>query len=80
MVDRQILANWPYHWYFFFMTKTNRECVSLCLPQDKESQLTVVTDRSQGGSSIVDGSLEIMVRRAERPLHQHNSNIGPRCH
>ncbi|KAG9337365.1 hypothetical protein JZ751_028785 [Albula glossodonta] len=31
--------------------------------KDKEQQLTVVTDRSQGGSSILDGSLEIMLHR-----------------
>lgn len=31
-------------------------------------QLTVVTDRSQGGGSIYNGSLEIMVRRIHRIL------------
>ncbi|KAJ8383747.1 hypothetical protein AAFF_G00215890 [Aldrovandia affinis] len=31
--------------------------------KDAEQQLTVVTDRSQGGSSIRDGSLEIMLHR-----------------
>lgn len=30
--------------------------------QDDNDQLTVVTDRSQGGGSIYNGSLEIMVR------------------
>ncbi|KAK7930611.1 hypothetical protein WMY93_007006 [Mugilogobius chulae] len=30
---------------------------------DEENQLTVVTDRSQGGSSIQNGSLEIMLHR-----------------
>lgn len=33
----------------------------LCF-QDDSDQLTVVTDRSQGGGSIYNGSLEIMVR------------------
>ncbi|XP_075062727.1 lysosomal alpha-mannosidase [Mixophyes fleayi] len=31
--------------------------------KDKDIQLTVLTDRSQGGSSITDGSLELMVHR-----------------
>jgi len=31
-------------------------------PQDQKVQLTVLTDRAQGGSSIFDGSLELMVR------------------
>ncbi|XP_075715232.1 lysosomal alpha-mannosidase [Rhinoderma darwinii] len=31
--------------------------------KDKNIQLTVLTDRSQGGSSITDGSLELMVHR-----------------
>lgn len=30
-------------------------------PQDGNVQLTVLTDRSQGGSSLSDGSLELMV-------------------
>lgn len=29
--------------------------------QDGQTQLTVLTDRSQGGSSLQDGSLELMV-------------------
>uniref|UniRef100_A0A8C2SJT5 Alpha-mannosidase n=1 Tax=Capra hircus TaxID=9925 RepID=A0A8C2SJT5_CAPHI len=32
-------------------------------PQDGNMQLTVLTDRSQGGSSLTDGSLELMVHR-----------------
>lgn len=36
--------------------------------QDDEDQLTVVTDRSQGGGSIYNGSLEIMVGHT----HTHN--------
>lgn len=36
-------------------------CVCVCF-QDDNDQLTVVTDRSQGGGSIYNGSLEIMVR------------------
>ncbi|XP_063787232.1 lysosomal alpha-mannosidase [Pseudophryne corroboree] len=31
--------------------------------KDKDIQFTVLTDRSQGGSSILDGSLELMVHR-----------------
>lgn len=31
--------------------------------RDKNTQLTVLSDRSQGGSSIVDGSMELMVHR-----------------
>ncbi|TRZ06667.1 hypothetical protein HGM15179_020441, partial [Zosterops borbonicus] len=30
---------------------------------DEQVQLTVLTDRSQGGSSVLDGSLELMVHR-----------------
>ena len=30
-------------------------------PQDSDKQLTVLTDRSQGGSSIKDGQVELMV-------------------
>lgn len=30
-------------------------------PQDGKLQLTVLTDRSQGGSSLKDGSVELMV-------------------
>lgn len=40
-------------------------CVCVCVfvfIQDDVDQLTVVTDRSQGGGSIYNGSLEIMVR------------------
>lgn len=34
-----------------------------CLvPQNRKFQLTVLTDRSQGGTSVSDGSLELMVR------------------
>lgn len=32
--------------------------------QDRKTQLTVLTDRSQGGSSLTDGSLELMVSTA----------------
>ncbi|KAL2086870.1 hypothetical protein ACEWY4_017929 [Coilia grayii] len=42
--------------------------------KDKEAQLTVVTDRSQGASSIVDGSLEIMLHR--RLLYDDVRGVG----
>ncbi|NXE85545.1 MA2B1 mannosidase, partial [Cochlearius cochlearius] len=42
--------------------------------KDKKFQLTVLTDRSQGGSSIFDGSLELMVHR--RLLHDDNRGVG----
>ena len=29
--------------------------------ENKNAQLTVLTDRSQGGASIIDGSVELMV-------------------
>ncbi|NXV88663.1 MA2B1 mannosidase, partial [Calonectris borealis] len=42
--------------------------------KDKKFQLTVLTDRSQGGSSIFDGSLELMVHR--RLLYDDNRGVG----
>ncbi|KAM6288858.1 LOW QUALITY PROTEIN: lysosomal alpha-mannosidase, partial [Aegotheles albertisi] len=42
--------------------------------KDEKLQLTVVTDRSQGGSSIFDGSLELMVHR--RLLYDDNRGVG----
>ncbi|XP_063055152.1 lysosomal alpha-mannosidase [Engraulis encrasicolus] len=42
--------------------------------KDKASQLTVVTDRSQGASSIIDGSLEIMLHR--RLLYDDVRGVG----
>ncbi|XP_032775635.1 lysosomal alpha-mannosidase isoform X2 [Strigops habroptila] len=42
--------------------------------KDKKIQLTVLTDRSQGGSSISDGSLELMVHR--RLLYDDNRGVG----
>uniref|UniRef100_A0AAY4EZV2 Lysosomal alpha-mannosidase n=1 Tax=Denticeps clupeoides TaxID=299321 RepID=A0AAY4EZV2_9TELE len=42
--------------------------------KDKDNQLTVVTDRSQGGSSIADGSLEIMLHR--RLLYDDVRGVG----
>ncbi|KAM8987183.1 lysosomal alpha-mannosidase [Ara ararauna] len=41
--------------------------------KDKKVQLTVLTDRSQGGSSISDGSLELMVHR--RLLYDDNRGV-----
>ncbi|XP_068854008.1 lysosomal alpha-mannosidase isoform X2 [Aphelocoma coerulescens] len=42
--------------------------------RDQKVQLTVLTDRSQGGSSILDGSLELMVHR--RLLNDDNRGVG----
>ncbi|XP_074713591.1 lysosomal alpha-mannosidase [Strix uralensis] len=42
--------------------------------KDKKFQLTVLTDRSQGGSSVFDGSLELMVHR--RLLYDDNRGVG----
>uniref|UniRef100_A0A8D0BFU9 Alpha-mannosidase n=1 Tax=Salvator merianae TaxID=96440 RepID=A0A8D0BFU9_SALMN len=42
--------------------------------KDKKVQLTVLTDRSQGGSSLFDGSLELMVHR--RLLHDDERGVG----
>uniref|UniRef100_A0A6I8N4V2 Alpha-mannosidase n=1 Tax=Ornithorhynchus anatinus TaxID=9258 RepID=A0A6I8N4V2_ORNAN len=43
-------------------------------PQDKQAQLTVLTDRSQGGSSLREGSLELMVHR--RLLYDDGRGVG----
>ncbi|XP_077183388.1 lysosomal alpha-mannosidase [Paroedura picta] len=42
--------------------------------KDQKVQLTVLTDRSQGGSSTADGSLELMVHR--RLLYDDNRGVG----
>ncbi|XP_041033071.1 lysosomal alpha-mannosidase isoform X1 [Carcharodon carcharias] len=42
--------------------------------KDGKTQLTVLPDRSQGGSSIRDGSLELMVHR--RLLYDDNRGVG----
>lgn len=42
--------------------------------KDKNTQFTVLTDRSQGGSSITDGSLELMVHR--RLLYDDYRGVG----
>ncbi|XP_053907882.1 lysosomal alpha-mannosidase [Cuculus canorus] len=42
--------------------------------KDEKMQLTVLTDRSQGGSSIFDGSLELMVHR--RLLYDDGRGVG----
>ena len=41
---------------------------------DRKIQLTVLTDRSQGGSSLQDGAVELMVHR--RLLHDDNLGVG----
>ena len=40
----------------------------------KDIQLTVLTDRSQGGASIADGQLELMVHR--RTLNDDSLGVG----
>ncbi|KAM6307824.1 LOW QUALITY PROTEIN: lysosomal alpha-mannosidase, partial [Podargus strigoides] len=42
--------------------------------KDARTQLTVLTDRSQGGSSLLDGSVELMVHR--RLLYDDNRGVG----
>ncbi|XP_028908881.1 lysosomal alpha-mannosidase [Ornithorhynchus anatinus] len=42
--------------------------------KDKQAQLTVLTDRSQGGSSLREGSLELMVHR--RLLYDDGRGVG----
>ncbi|XP_032939560.1 lysosomal alpha-mannosidase [Catharus ustulatus] len=42
--------------------------------RDQKVQLTVLTDRSQGGSSVLDGSLELMVHR--RLLRDDGRGLG----
>ncbi|CAF4699968.1 unnamed protein product [Rotaria socialis] len=42
--------------------------------KDEQRQLTVLTDRSEGGGSIHDGSIEIMVHR--RLLYDDNEGVG----
>ncbi|NWW29159.1 MA2B1 mannosidase, partial [Falcunculus frontatus] len=42
--------------------------------RDHKVQLTVLTDRSQGGSSVLDGSLELMVHR--RLLNDDNRGVA----
>ncbi|CAF1158677.1 unnamed protein product [Adineta steineri] len=41
--------------------------------QDQDRQFTILTDRSQGGGSIYDGSIEIMVHR--RLLHDDSMGV-----
>ncbi len=38
-----------------------KRCFNLRCLQDKQRQFTVMTDRTQGGSSLEDGSIELMV-------------------
>eukprot|EP01126_Amoeba_proteus_P042431 TRINITY_DN4611_c0_g2_i1.p1 TRINITY_DN4611_c0_g2~~TRINITY_DN4611_c0_g2_i1.p1 ORF type:complete len:1005 (-),score=211.24 TRINITY_DN4611_c0_g2_i1:125-2698(-) len=42
--------------------------------QDTETQFSIVTDRSQGGASIVDGQLELMIQR--RLLFDDSRGVG----
>ncbi|KAM4676223.1 lysosomal alpha-mannosidase [Discoglossus pictus] len=42
--------------------------------KDKNAQFTVLTDRSQGGASIIDGSVELMVHR--RLLYDDYRGVG----
>ncbi|KAL7554706.1 hypothetical protein ACHAWF_018221 [Thalassiosira exigua] len=42
--------------------------------EDQSSSFTILTDRSQGGSSLSDGSLELMIQR--RLLHDDARGVG----
>ncbi|CAF4479374.1 unnamed protein product, partial [Rotaria magnacalcarata] len=42
--------------------------------KDQNRQLTVLTDRSEGGGSILDGSVEVMVHR--RLLYDDRLGVG----
>ncbi|CAF1191139.1 unnamed protein product [Rotaria sordida] len=42
--------------------------------RDNDHQLTILTDRSEGGGSMYDGSIEIMVHR--RILHDDSMGVG----
>lgn len=42
--------------------------------EDEEASMTILTDRSQGGSSLKDGSIELMVHR--RTLYDDSRGVG----
>ncbi|CAF0726334.1 unnamed protein product [Adineta ricciae] len=42
--------------------------------KDNQTQMTILTDRSEGGSSMHDGSIELMVHR--RTLHDDSQGVG----
>ena len=42
--------------------------------RDEEKQLTILTDRSEGGGSLYDGSIEVMIHR--RILHDDSMGVG----
>ena len=55
------------------------DILSLNFVQDRARnvQFTVLTDRSQGGSSLTDGQLELMVRQSPPLTHTHILNHPP---
>ena len=54
-------------------------CVTFTQDEDKKVQLTVLNDRSQGGTSLSDGEVELMVSRLESS-NRERMIIFPQLH
>lgn len=50
-------VGWKVYWAYRYVVI----CVHFW--QDNKTQFTVMTDRSQGGSSLQDGNIEVMVKK-----------------